>query len=135
MKKTSADKDFALRFAAALGPHVEREREKGLSIAAIAKRLGISGPGLLKQLEGSTPSVRTIALAHSAFGVSVPYAGVYVARVVAPKAGRKRQPEQPDQLLLPFEITTPPSSRRLMLKLVPKSMRRYRLQLLVKVSA
>ncbi len=135
MKKTAADKDFALRFAAALSPYVEREKEKGQSVAAIAKRLGISGPGLLKQLNGGTPSVRTIALAFAAFGVSVPYAGVHVAQAVASKRGRRRQRLHPDQLLLPFEITAPASSQRLLLKLVPKSTRRYRLQLLVKMSA
>jgi hypothetical protein len=135
MKQTKADKDFALRFADALGPHVASEREKGESLASIAKRLGISGPGLLKQLNGGTPSVRTIALAHTSFGISVPYAGVDVAKAVSSK--RRRRPRVPDtsQLLLPFEITTPPSSQRLVLKLVPKSARRYHLQLMVKMSA
>lgn len=135
MKQTPADKDFALRFAAALGPYVEREKEKGQSLAVIAKRLGISGPGLLKQLDGGTPSVRTIALAHAAFGISVAYAGVHVAKAVSSKRTRKLQPQPPGQLLLPFEITAPPSSQGLVLKLVPRSRRRYHLQLVVKMSA
>jgi transcriptional regulator with XRE-family HTH domain len=135
MKQTSADKDFALRFAAALGPYVDKEKQKGLSVAAIAGRLGVSGPGLLKQLNGGTPSVRTIALAHTSFGISVSYAGVDVAKAVSSK--RRRKPRLPNggQLLLPFEITAPPSSQRLVLKLVPKSARRYHLQLMVKMSA
>jgi transcriptional regulator with XRE-family HTH domain len=135
MKQTKADKDFAVRFAAALGPYVAGEREKGESLASIAKRLGISGPGLLKQLNGGTPSVRTIALAYTVFGISVPYAGVDVAKAVSSKRSRKAGPPYGSQLLLPFEITAPPSSQRLVLKLVPKSARRYHLQLMVKMSA
>jgi len=135
MKQTKADRDFAQRFAEALGPHVANEREKGESLASIAKRLGISGPGLLKQLNGGTPSVRTIALAHTSFGISVPYAGVDVAKAVSSKRRRKPGVPEGSQLLLPFEITAPPSSQRLVLKLVPKSARRYHLQLMVKMSA
>ena len=49
-------------------PHVSSEREKGESLASIAKRLGVSGPELLKQLNGGTPSARTIALAIPPLG-------------------------------------------------------------------
>ena len=135
MKQTSADKDFALRFAAALGPYVDKEKQKGLSVAAIAGRLGVSGPGLLKQLNGGTPSVRTIALAYASFGISVPYQGVDVARAVSSKRRRNSKAAYLDQLVLPFEITAPLSSERVVLKLVPRSRRRYQLQLRVRLSA
>jgi len=108
MKQTSADKDFALRFAAALGPYVDKEKQKGLSVAAIAGRLGVSGPGLLKQLNGGTPSVRTIALAYASFGISVPYQDVDVARAGARIggifSGRQREVIQAD---VPGDITGP----------------------------
>jgi len=135
MKQTKADKDFALRFAEALGPHIEGEKLKGRSIAATARRLGVSGPGLLKQLNGGTPSVRTVALAYAEFGVSVAYEGVDVGKALSRRRGRRPKPSDANQLLLPFEITAPPSSQRLVLKLLPKSARKYHLQLMVKMSA
>ena len=65
----------------------------------------------------------------------MPYAGVHVANAVSSKRTRKPQLQHPAQLLLPFEITSPPSSQRLVLKLVQKSTRRYHLQLTVKMTA
>lgn len=132
MKQTEEDRVFARRFAAALTPHVLRERGQGQSWATIAAKLGISAAGLQRQLSGATPSIRTIALAHAVYGLSVFYGGVDVSKAVS----RKRRGKLADnQLLLPFEITTPASSRGLLLKLVPKSTRRYNLRLTIRMPA
>src|SRR5258707_13329044 len=118
MKQTHEDRLFSTRFAEALGPHVSRERENGKTLAEIASRLGVTAAGLQKQLSGGTPSVRTIALAYAIYGVSVPYEGIEIARVMSAKRKKKRGEAAGAQLFLPFEITAPPRSRRMSLKLV-----------------
>jgi hypothetical protein len=135
MKQTQEDRMFARLFADALQPHVVREREQGQSLTTIAAKLGISGAGLQRQLGGVTPSVRTIALAYAVYGVSVPYSGVEVAKAVSRGQKGKRRNAMDSQLSLPFEITVPASSNGMLLRLVPRSKRRYHLQLTVKMSA
>jgi transcriptional regulator with XRE-family HTH domain len=135
MKRTDEDRDFAKRFSAALQPHVDNEREQGKSLAKIAARLGISATGLQKQLSGVMPSVRTVALAYANYGVSVLYGTVEVKRALSGKRKGKGSSFLENQLSLPFEITAPPNSKHLVLRLVPRSTRRYQLQLTVGMSA
>lgn len=135
MKQTEADRRFARNFAEALQPYVVGERDKGKSLAHIAEQLGVTAAGLQKQLVGGTPSVRTVALAHAVYGVSVPYENIEVSKAVSAKKKKGKPVPVPErQLVLPFEITAPASSKDLVLKLVPQGVRRYRLQLTVGVS-
>ena len=126
MKQTEADRIFAQRFAAALRPHIERERERGKSLGRIAESLGVTAPGLVKQLSGGTPSVRTVALAFELYGVSVPYVSITVTKAIGQRGRKKRSAE--NQLVLPFEITAPPFSQGIALKLLPRGVRKYHLQ-------
>jgi|SRR5215467_3613200 len=134
MKQTNEDRLFSLRFAEALEPHVSRERVRGKTLAEIASGLGVTSAGLQKQLSGGTPSIRTIARAYAIYGVSVPYEGVEIARIMSAKRKKKRGEAIGSQLFLPFEITAPMRSKRMSLKLVPTSVRRYQLQLTVGLS-
>jgi transcriptional regulator with XRE-family HTH domain len=131
MKQTDDDRLFSTRFAAALEPHVSRERDKGKTLAEIASRLGVTAAGLQKQLSGGTPSIRTIAFAYAIYGVSVPYENIEIARAMSAKRRKKRAEAAEEQLFLPFDITAPPRSKQMSLKLVSRSVRRYRLQLVV----
>src|SRR5690348_9597064 len=121
MKQTEQDRQFAGRFAEALQPHVTREQEEGKSLAEIGSKLGVTGPGLQKQLAGGTPSIRTIALAYRHYKIAVSYEGIDFAKAVAGKKKALRVPEK--QLLLPFEITAPAASKSIVLKLVPGGIR------------
>ncbi len=134
MKQTRADRDFARRFGEALNPHISRERELGKSWAQIGSELGVTGNGLQKQLAGGTPSIRTIAFAYRKYGLSVRYQGIEVAKAISGRRKGKRASEGEGQLQLPFEITAPPSSKRLLLMPVSKGLRRYRLQLTIGMS-
>lgn len=132
MKTTEADRAFGRKFAEALQPHVLREQnERNKSLGDIAKKLGVTAPGLRKQLRGGTPSLRTVALAYAEYGVEVDYEGVEVAKVIRPKRRTKRSRISERQLSFPFEITAQPPSTRLTLQIVPKSVRKYRLQITV----
>lgn len=132
MKKTEADRTFALKFAEALQPHVLREQnEHKKSLGEIAKKLGVTAPGLRKQLSGGTPSLRTVAYAYAEYGVAVDYDGVKVAKAIGPKRRTKRGRVSERQLSFPFEITAQPPSTRLTLQIVPKSVRKYRLQITI----
>jgi hypothetical protein len=131
MKKTEEDRRFARRFAEALQPYVSIERQQGKSLVEIAAKLGVTAAGLQKQLAGGTPSIRTVALAYAIHGVSVPYEDIDFAKAVSPKKGRKRASALERQLLLPLEIIAPLASTDLVLKRVPQSVRRYRLELTV----
>ena len=134
MKQTEEDRRFATRFAEALEPHMSRERENGKTLGEIALGLGVTAAGLQKQLAGGTPSIRTIALAYAMYGVSVPYENIEVGHAVSRKKRKSQAQASREQLFLPFEITAPPRSRRMSLKLVPTSARRYQLHLTVGVS-
>jgi len=133
MKRTSEDRKFAEKFSMALQPHVSLEQDRGKSLAEIAKKLGVTAAGLQKQLAGGTPSIRTIAFAYALYGVSVAYGDVDIAKAISGKR-KKSERERSEQLFLPLEITAPPSSRGLQLKPVPKTLRRYRLQITIGVA-
>jgi hypothetical protein len=131
MKRTEEDRRFAESFARALQPHIAREQEKGKSLREIAAKLGVTAWGLQKQLSGGAPSVRTVALAYKWYGVSVNYNGIAVTQAVATKRKSHRSHASESQMLLPFDIIAKPPSARLELKLVPKRVRTYRLQITV----
>ena len=133
MKQTEEDRRFAKLFAEALLPHVTAERRKGKSLAHIAARLGVTAAGLQKQLAGGTPSVRTVALAHAHYGIAIPYEGIEISKTLTAKGARKHKQQEKRQLLLPFEITAPPLSNNLTLKLLPQGVRRYQFQLSVEI--
>jgi transcriptional regulator with XRE-family HTH domain len=136
MKQTKEDRAYARRFSEALQPHVSLERTQGKSLEKIAARLGITAAGLQKQLAGGTPSIRTIAFAYAIYGVAVPYEGINFAGVISRnRKGKRGRVASEGQLFLPFEITASPTAKRLSFKLVPKSPRRYQLQIIVAASA
>jgi hypothetical protein len=130
MKKTDEDRLFAARFAAALQGHVDREIQSGKSMTKIAEGLGVTGWGLQKQLNGGTPSIRTIALAYAKYGVAVPYDGIAVSKALTKKKKATRNSDQ--QLILPFQIIAPPTGNDVSLKLLPAGVRKYQLRLLVR---
>jgi hypothetical protein len=136
MKQTSDDLRFASDFAVELEPHVSSERMKGSSFRRIAGELGITEPALKKCLAGrTTPSLRTVVLAFEKYGVSVPYSGIaFTAQKQLNKRERQRKPRSSTQLLLPFEIETPGPSDRLSLKLLPVGVRRYQLQVTLRLA-
>jgi hypothetical protein len=131
MKQTPEDRRFALEFAQALQPHIDREQEAKKTFGQIAAKLGVTAAGLQKQLDGGTPSIRTVALAYAAYGVAVDYEGIDFVRAVGAKRRQKQSRLSERQLFLPFEITARPPSKRLSLKMIPKGVRRYRLQITV----
>jgi len=133
MKRTEADRRFAVLFAEALQPHVASERNQGKSLSQIAAHLGVTAAGLQKQLGGGTPSIRTIALAHALYGVAVPYSGIDISKAVSAKRKGKKARTEERQLVLPFEITASAPSKDLILKLLPQGVRRYRLQVTVRL--
>ena len=133
MKQTEEDRRFAKMFAEALLPHVTAERGEGKSLAEIAARLGVTAAGLQKQLAGGTPSVRTVALAHAHYAIAIPYQGIDISKTFTATRSKRKQQEK-RQLVLPFQITAPALSNKLTLKLLPRGVRRYQLQVSVEMS-
>jgi hypothetical protein len=135
MKQTPEDLRFAGDFAEALRPHVDGERRKGHALKVIAEWLGVTEPALKKYLGGrTTPCLRTVVLAYDRYGVSVPYSGVSFAGGGGRKRRSKKQSDHLEQLFLPFEIHTPSSDDRLALKLLPTGVRRYQLQVTLRLA-
>jgi hypothetical protein len=135
MKRTTEDREFASKFAAALRPHVSAARGKGKSWSEIGAALGITAAGLRKQLAGGTPSVRTIALAYHLYKISVRYRTVAVGEIVCSKKKENIKRTRENQLSLPFEITAPPDAGVVTLELEPRSVHRYFLRVVVQRSA
>lgn len=133
MKQTADDLRFAGDFAAALAPIVSAENERGRSLRQIAEDLGITEPALKKCLSGrTTPCLRTVVLAFYRYRVAVPYSGIILF-----DAGSKRPRKSVrrlEQLILPFEIQAPTPGDRVAVKLLPKGVRRYELQLMVQLT-
>jgi transcriptional regulator with XRE-family HTH domain len=136
MKQTREDLRFAGDFAQALRPHIAEEKRKGSSLKKIAEGLGVTEPALKKYLGGrTTPCLRTVVLAYDRYGLSVPYSGVFFVGRVAGKRKRGQKQSTPlQQLLLPFEIQTPSPEDRLGLKLLPTGVRRYQLQVTLRLA-
>jgi hypothetical protein len=131
MKKTKEDRRFAARFAEELRPHIDRELAAGQSMAKIAAKLGVTAWGLQKQLNGGTPSIRTVSLAYSVYKVAVPYGGVDITKALNRR--RRTKKDIDEQLVLPFEIDAPARIRDMTLKMSPKGIRRYRLNVVLRV--
>jgi transcriptional regulator with XRE-family HTH domain len=131
MKQTEDDLRYAASFAAALLPHVARERRTGLTLKQIGAKLGVTEPALKKYLRGrTTPSLRTVVLAYDTYGVSVRYRKVEIVRSIASKRQRGDAKKRPElQLVLPFDISAPGLDNRLVLKLFPTGISRYQLRL------
>lgn len=136
MKQTREDLRFAGDFAQALRPHIAEEKRKGNSLKKIAEGLGVTEPALKKYLGGqTTPCLRTVVLAYDRYGLSVPYSGVSFVGAAGSKRRRGRKQSSPlQQLLLPFEIQTPSTDDRLALKLLPTGVRRYQLQVTLRLA-
>src|SRR5436309_11523979 len=100
MKQTPENRRFASLFAEALRPHVSAELLKGESMSKIGGKLGVTGPGLQRYLDGGTvPSLRTIVLAYVVYKISVPYEGIEIGGQA--KGRRRKQAEATRQLFLP----------------------------------
>ena len=133
MKQTPEDRRFASLFAEALRPHVVDELRKGKSMSKIGERLGVTGPGLQRYLDGGTvPSLRTVVLAYLAFKISVPYEGIEIASKALRRGGKPRYADQ--QLFLPFEITVPRSDKNMELRLLPTGAKKYQLQVTLRLA-
>ena len=76
----------------------------------------------------------SIRYLHDSLASRVPQDFHLVARTMSAKRTKKRKEATEQQLFLPFEITAPARSRRMSLKLVSTSVRRYQLQLTVGLS-
>lgn len=136
MKQTSEDLRFAGDFADALRPYISEEKGKGRSLKQIAQGLGVTEPALKKYLGGqTTPCLRTVVLAYEKYGVSVPYSGITFAGRLRDKHKRAQPRSRPlQQMILPFEIHAPGSEDRLALKLLPTGVRRYQLQVTLRLA-
>lgn len=77
------------------------------------------------------PSIRTVALAQRAYGISVEYAGIEIAKLVGRKRGGRQAPVNPVQLRLPFSLElADPNAFEIELKSVKP--RRYELRIRIK---
>jgi len=133
MKQTPEDRRFASLFAEALRPHVSAELLKGESMSKIGGKLGVTGPGLQRYLDGGTvPSLRTIVLAYLVYKVSVPYEGIEIATKATGR--RRKQTDATHQLFLPFEITVPRPDKHMELKLLPTGAKSYQLQVTLRLA-
>jgi hypothetical protein len=133
MKKTKEDESFAISFAKALQPHIDRELDAGQSMAKIAAKLGVTAWGLQKQLNGGTPSIRTVALAYAEYKIAVAYAGIDITRVLSVRRKTRKNSEQ--QLSLPFEITAPSRVQNMTLKMSPQGVRKYKFEISMRVGS
>jgi len=136
MKQTTEDLRFAGDFAEALAPHIAEETRKGRSLKQVAEWLGVTEPALKKYLTGrTTPCLRTVALAYDRYGVSVPYSSIVFLGGTADRGKRSRKRSSSlQQLTLPFEIQSPRPEDRLALKLLPTGVRRYQLQVTLRLA-
>lgn len=137
MKKTESDQLFGRRFADELEPHITKQQQAGKSLEKIAAELGVTGPGMKKQLAGGTPSVRTVALAFRQYRVAVPYEDVDVASVLTGKrspGAANQKDHRPRQLRLPFEISSPRQATSMKITVRRKGPTRYELDLTIKMA-
>ena len=134
MKRTPEDASFAAEFGRELYAKYSEAKIRGVTDEAFAKSIGVVRAQLDKYLRGEDmPSVRTVALAHEAHGISVPYGRVAVSSTLAGQRRRKARPLT-DQLELPFTIWAE-GPGQFDVKLRPVSARRFSLQLTIKRTA
>jgi len=132
MKQTPEDRRFASLFAEALRPHVSAQLLEGESMSKIGAKLGVTGPGLQRYLDGGTvPSLRTIVLAYRVYKISVPYEGIEIA---ARNKRPKKETDPSPQLFLPFQITMPRPDKHMELKLLPTGTKTYQLQVTLRLA-
>jgi transcriptional regulator with XRE-family HTH domain len=134
MKRTPEDAAFAFEFGRELQVKYSEAKTRGLTDDVFAKSIGVARAQLDKYLRGEDmPSVRTVAMAHEAHGISVPYRGVPVSSTLAGPRRRKAR-SHADQLDLPFTIWAD-GPGKFDIKLRPISARKFSLQLTIKRTA
>ena len=134
MKRTPEDAAFAVEFGCELHLKYSEAKDRGVTDDAFAKSIGVVRAQLDKYLRGEDmPSVRTVALAHEAHGISVPYRGVPVSNTLTGPRRRKAR-SHTDQLELPFTIWAE-GPGKFDVKLRPVSARKFSLQLTIKRTA
>jgi transcriptional regulator with XRE-family HTH domain len=130
-ERTTDDDAFVAQFAPALKRAYKKEKEKGTTDQVFAESIGVERPQLNRYLDGeSMPSVRTVAFAHKEYGIAIPYNRVSLQDAI-PKRGRKRKPEAPTQMVLPFTIQAEKTAAKVDLKLDPVSAGKFALRLIV----
>jgi transcriptional regulator with XRE-family HTH domain len=130
-ERTADDDAFVTQFAPALKRAYEREKTKGMTDQEFAESIGVERPQLNRYLDGeSMPSVRTVAFAHREYQIAIPYDRVSLQGAL-PKRGRRKKPEPPVQMVLPFTIQTAKAAARVDLKLDSASARKFAFRLIV----
>ncbi len=134
MKRTPEDATFAVQFGRELHVKYSEAKAREVTDDVFAKSIGVVRAQLDKYLRGEAmPSVRTVALAHAAYGIAVGYGGVPVSKAVTGRR-RRKAPVSSDQLELPFTIWAE-GPGKFDVKLRPVSARKFSLQLTIKRTA
>jgi transcriptional regulator with XRE-family HTH domain len=132
MKRTPDDDAYIAGFAPALKRAYEKAKQSEMSDQAFAESIGVERAQLDRYLNGeSMPSVRTAAFAYREYRIAIPYQRISL-RDALPKTGRKKKPDQPNQMVLPFTIQTEKATARVALKLNSVSARKFAFSLIVK---
>jgi transcriptional regulator with XRE-family HTH domain len=104
VKRTSEDDAFASQFGNSLEKAYDLAKSNNITDQAFAESIGVERPQLRRYIRGeAVPSVRTVALAHRAYGISVPYAGIETGKSLGKKSKRKVIVDNL-QLRLPFSL-------------------------------
>ena len=132
MKKRTADDDaFVERFASELRREYEKAKRGGMSDQVFAESIGVERASLDRYLNGeSMPSVRTVAFAYRGHRIAIPYQQVSL-QAALPRASRKKRPEPPSQMVLPFVVETEKAGTRVDIKLDSVSARKFAFRLIV----
>ena len=134
MKRTPEDASFAAEFGRELSAKYSAAKVGGVTDAVFAESIGVVRAQLDRYLRGEAmPSVRTVALAHKEYGITVPYGGRHISKAFT---GRRRREAQAsiDQLEFPFTIMAE-GPGKFDVKLQPVSARKFNLQLTIKKNA
>lgn len=127
MKRTDEDKQFGAEFAKRLRPFYEKALAGGETEKEFARRLGVDRGGIQRYLsKNAMPSFRTIVFAYREFGITIPYASIDSAPLVA-RRGKRRRKASELQMDLPLTIEAPQGEINVVVK--RKSPHRVRLQL------
>jgi transcriptional regulator with XRE-family HTH domain len=104
VKRTPEDDYFASEFGALLEKAYRTEKSKKITDQMFAESIGVERPQLRKYFLGEAmPSVRTVAMAHKRYGITVPYAGVAIPDAPVSRKKIALLPN-PIQLRLPFSL-------------------------------
>ncbi len=131
-KRTEDDDSFIALFARALKREYGKAKRRGVTDQAFAESIGVERPSLDRYLDGgSMPSVRTVAFAHREYGIAIPYSRVSLQSAL-PSNGKKKKPEHPTQMVLPFTIQMEKAGSKVVdLKLAAVSVRKFAFRLIV----